>query len=125
MRVNRSGFRRIAKSSSAWYAFYVTKGQVFRYRRAPVSVLAREQKADVIHRFRTHESDTGSPEVQIAILSERIGELTEHFKNHKKDHASRRGLLMMVSKRRRLLDYLKTYDTERYKSVIQKLGIRK
>jgi small subunit ribosomal protein S15 len=89
------------------------------------SVLARERKADVINRFRTHQADTGSPEVQIAILSERIGELTEHFKNHKKDHASRRGLLMMVSKRRRLLDYLKTYDTERYKDVIQKLGIRK
>lgn len=89
------------------------------------SVLARERKADVINRFRTHQSDTGSPEVQIAILSERIGELTEHFKSHKKDHASRRGLLMMVSKRRRLLDYLKTYDTERYKDVIQKLGIRK
>ncbi len=88
-------------------------------------MLAREQKTDVIHRFRTHESDTGSPEVQIAILSERIGELTEHFKAHKKDHASRRGLLMMVSRRRRLLDYLKEYDTERYKSVIQKLGIRK
>jgi small subunit ribosomal protein S15 len=88
-------------------------------------VLAREQKNNVIHRFRTHESDTGSPEVQIAILSERIGDLTEHFKTHKKDHASRRGLLMMVSKRRRLLDYLKKYDTERYKSVIQKLGIRK
>lgn len=89
------------------------------------SVLARERKADVINRFRTHQADTGSPEVQIAILSERIGELTEHFKSHKKDHASRRGLLMMVSKRRRLLDYLKTYDTERYKDVIQKLGIRK
>ncbi|HLJ90803.1 MAG TPA: 30S ribosomal protein S15 [Candidatus Angelobacter sp.] len=88
-------------------------------------MLAREQKADVIHRFRTHESDTGSPEVQIAVLSERIGGLTEHFKTHKKDHASRRGLLMMVSKRRRLLDYLKEYDTDRYKSVIQKLGIRK
>jgi small subunit ribosomal protein S15 len=88
-------------------------------------VLARERKADVIHRFRTHQSDTGSPEVQIAILSERIGELTEHFKTHQKDHASRRGLLMMVSKRRRLLDYLKKYDTERYKDVIQKLGIRK
>jgi small subunit ribosomal protein S15 len=88
-------------------------------------VLAREQKADVIHRFRTHDADTGSPEVQIAILSERIVELTDHFKTHKKDHASRRGLLMMVSKRRRLLDYLKEYDTERYKSVIQKLGIRK
>src|SRR6185437_9601824 len=79
-------------------------------------VLAREQKADVINRFRTHQSDTGSPEVQIAILSERIGELNEHFKMHKKDHASRRGLLMMVSKRRRLLDYLKMYNTERYKT---------
>lgn len=88
-------------------------------------MLAREQKAEVINRFRTHQSDTGSPEVQIAILSERIGGLTEHFKTHQKDHASRRGLLMMVSKRRRLLDYLKKYDTERYKDVIQKLGIRK
>jgi len=88
-------------------------------------VLAREQKQTVIDRYRTHDSDTGSPEVQIAILSERIGELTEHFQTHKKDHASRRGLLMMVSKRRRLLNYLKTYDSERYKSVISKLGIRK
>ena len=88
-------------------------------------MLAREQKTEVIHRYRRDESDTGSPEVQIAILSERIGDLTEHFKTHKKDHASRRGLLMMVSRRRRLLDYLKEYDTERYKSVIQKLGIRK
>lgn len=88
-------------------------------------MLAREQKQSVIGRFRTHASDTGSPEVQIAILSERIGQLTEHFKAHKKDHASRRGLLMMVSKRRRLLDYLKAYDSERYKDVIQKHGIRK
>jgi small subunit ribosomal protein S15 len=88
-------------------------------------VLAPAKKNDIIARFRTHDSDTGSPEVQIAILSERIGELTEHFKTHKKDHASRRGLLMMVSKRRSLLDYLKKYDTERYKTVIQKLGIRK
>ena len=88
-------------------------------------MLAREQKQSVIGRFRTHASDTGSPEVQIAILSERIGQLTEHFKTHKKDHASRRGLLMMVSKRRRLLDYLKAYDSERYKDVIQKHGIRK
>jgi len=88
-------------------------------------VLAREQKQDVIGRFRTHASDTGSPEVQIAILSERISQLTDHFKAHAKDHASRRGLLIMVSKRRRLLDYLKQYDTERYKTVIQKLGIRK
>ena len=88
-------------------------------------MLAPAKKTDIIAKFRTHDSDTGSPEVQIAILSERIGELTEHFKSHKKDHASRRGLLMMVSKRRRLLDYLKEYDTERYKDVIQKLGIRK
>jgi len=88
-------------------------------------VLAREKKTAVINQYRTHDTDTGSPEVQIAILSERIGELTEHFKTHKKDHASRRGLLMMVSKRRGLLDYLRKHDTERYKEVIQKLGIRK
>ena len=88
-------------------------------------MLASVIKTDLIERFRTHDSDTGSPEVQIAILSTRIGELTEHFKTHKKDHASRRGLLMMVSKRRSLLDYLKKYDTERYKAVILKVGIRK
>ena len=94
-------------------------------RSASSSVLAREQKKTVIDTYRTHATDTGSPEVQIAILSERIGQLTDHFKTHKKDHASRRGLLMMVSKRRRLLDYLKKYDSERYKTVISKLGIRK
>lgn len=88
-------------------------------------MLAPAKKTDIISRFRTHESDTGSPEVQIAILSERIGELTEHFNSHKKDHASRRGLLMLVSKRRRLLDYLKTTETDRYREVIAKLGIRK
>ena len=88
-------------------------------------MIARERKANVITKFRTHDSDTGSPEVQIAILSERITELTDHFKTHSKDHASRRGLLMMVSRRRRLLDYLKTYDADRYQTVIQKLGIRK
>ena len=88
-------------------------------------MLAREKKANVISRYRIHATDTGSPEVQIAVLSERIGELTDHFKTHKKDHASRRGLLMMVSRRRRLLDYLKSYDPERYKDVIQRLGIRK
>ncbi|HET7184156.1 MAG: 30S ribosomal protein S15 [Terriglobales bacterium] len=88
-------------------------------------MLAREHKQSIIDQYRTHTSDTGSPEVQIALLSERIGQLTEHFKTHKKDHASRRGLLMLVSKRRRLLDYLKKYDTERYKDVISKLGIRK
>ena len=88
-------------------------------------MLAREQKQSVIDRNRTHANDTGSPEVQIALLSERIGQLTEHFKTHQKDHGSRRGLLMLVSKRRRLLDYLKKYDSERYKGVITKLGIRK
>jgi len=88
-------------------------------------VLAREQKTNIIEKYKTHTSDTGSPEVQIALLSERIGQLTEHFRSHKKDHASRRGLLMMVSKRRSLLDYLQKYDTERYKTVILKVGIRK
>jgi small subunit ribosomal protein S15 len=88
-------------------------------------VLASEKKQSVISAYRTHPTDTGSPQVQIAVLSERIGELTEHFKTHQKDHASRRGLLMMVSRRRRLLDYLKSHDSESYKDVIQKLGIRK
>lgn len=88
-------------------------------------MLAREQKTTIIETYKTHTTDTGSPEVQIALLSERIGQLTEHFRTHKKDHASRRGLLMMVSRRRSLLDYLKKYDTERYKVVIAKLGIRK
>ena len=110
-------------------ALYVILGQTLRewtrFKHREVSVLATEKKTEVITRFRTHDSDTGSPEVQIAILSERIGELTEHFKIHKKDHASRRGLLMLVSKRRRLLDYLKTNDSDRYRDVIGKLGIRK
>jgi len=88
-------------------------------------VLATAKKTTLIESFRTHDSDTGSPEVQIAILSARVAELTEHFKTHKKDHASRRGLLQLVSKRRRLLDYLKTHDAYRYRDVIGKLGIRK
>lgn len=88
-------------------------------------MLAPAQKTDIITKFRTHDTDTGSPEVQIAILSERIGELTQHFQTHKKDHSSRRGLLMLVSKRRRLLDYLKSTDSDRYRDVIGKLGIRK
>lgn len=87
-------------------------------------MLAREQKRAVIDQHRRDANDTGSPEVQIALLSERIGQLTEHFKAHQKDHGSRRGLLMLVSKRRRLLDYLKTYDSDRYKHVVQRLGLR-
>ena len=88
-------------------------------------MLAKEQKKSLIDQYGTHPTDTGSPEVQIALLSERIGHLTDHFKTHLKDHGSRRGLLMLVSKRRSLLDYLKKYDSERYKTVITKLGIRK
>jgi len=83
------------------------------------------RKAQTISENRTHESDTGSPEVQIALLSERIAHLTEHFKVHAKDHHSRRGLLKLVSRRRRLLDYLKRKDFDRYKNVINKLGLRK
>lgn len=88
-------------------------------------VLTPDLKSSVIQKYRTHPSDTGSPEVQIALLSERISYLTGHFKEHKKDHASRRGLLKMVGHRRRLLDYLKTRDVARYRTIIQKLGIRK
>jgi len=87
-------------------------------------VLARAQKKSLIDQYGTHPTDTGSPEVQIALLSERIGQLTEHLKSHLKDHGSRRGLLMLVSRRRRLLDYLKTYDSDRYKNVVQRLGLR-
>ena len=82
-------------------------------------------KADIVKEYRTHDSDTGSPEVQIALLTVRIKELTEHFKTHKKDHSSRRGLLMLVGQRRRLLNYLKRTNQTRYKNVITKLGIRK
>ena len=85
----------------------------------------KEQKTEVITQYRTHDSDTGSPEVQIALLSNRITYMTEHFKAHAKDHHSRRGLLKMVGRRRRLLDYLKKVDMERYRTIIEKLGIRK
>jgi len=87
--------------------------------------VSTDKKKTIIERFRIHESDTGSPEVQIALLSERIGYLTEHFKVHKKDHHSRRGLLKLVGQRRRLLDYLKAKNVDRYKTVIAELGIRK
>jgi small subunit ribosomal protein S15 len=83
------------------------------------------QKRDIIDRFRTHESDTGSTEVQVAILSERISYLTDHFKTHAKDHHSRRGLIKLVGQRRRLLNYLKNKDIERYRTLIEQLGLRK
>ena len=87
--------------------------------------LQTEKKAELIGKFATHDGDTGSPEVQIALLSERIGYLTEHFKTHTKDHHSRRGLLRMVSRRRKLLDYLKGRNPDSYRSLIEKLGLRK
>jgi small subunit ribosomal protein S15 len=87
--------------------------------------LTKENKGNIINTYRIHPSDTGSPEVQIALLSERITYLTEHLKTHKKDHSSRRGLLKIVGKRRRLIDYLRTYNEDRYREVISKLGIRK
>ena len=84
-----------------------------------------EAKTKIIQDFRRHEQDSGSPEVQVALLTGRITELTEHFKSHPKDHHSRRGLLKLVGHRRRLLDYLKKKDLERYRSTIERLGIRK
>jgi len=87
--------------------------------------MTKGQKTEVIDSYKTHESDTGSPEVQVAILTERITYLTDHFKVHKKDHHSRRGLLKLVGQRRRLLDYLRDKDVNRYRSLIQRLGIRR
>ena len=87
--------------------------------------LAKEVKTDVIGHYRTHETDTGSPEVQVALITQRINGLTEHFKTHGKDNHSRRGLLKLVSHRRRLLDYLRRKDADRYREVINRLGIRK
>ena len=84
-----------------------------------------ERKAELMKEFATKEGDTGSPEVQVALLSERIANLTEHFKTHKKDNHSRRGLLKMVSQRRRLLDYLKSREEERYQALISRLGLRR
>ncbi|CDE31488.1 MAG: 30S ribosomal protein S15 [Ruminococcus sp.] len=88
-------------------------------------MLRKEEKTSVIENNRLHETDTGSPEVQIAILTKRINDLTEHLKSHQKDHHSRRGLLKMVGHRRNLLNYLKKKDVERYRACIEKLGIRK
>ncbi len=87
--------------------------------------LAKEVKQATIGKYRLHPKDVGSPDVQIAVLSERIAQLTDHFKTHRKDHASRRGLLAMVSRRRRLLDYLKRSAPERYKQLLERLGARR
>jgi small subunit ribosomal protein S15 len=88
-------------------------------------VLKAEFKKDIINRFQLHEKDTGSPEVQVAILSNRINYLADHFKVHKKDHHSRRGLLKLVGQRRRLLNYLRRTDYQRYQTIIKELGLRK
>jgi small subunit ribosomal protein S15 len=88
-------------------------------------VLVKDKKKDIIEKYKLHARDTGSAEVQIAILTERINSLTDHFKSHKKDHHSRRGLLMMVGKRRRFLNYLKEKDTKKYEEIIGKLNLRK
>ncbi|QCQ20940.1 30S ribosomal protein S15 [Desulfoglaeba alkanexedens] len=88
-------------------------------------VLTPERKKEIIDTFKTHPTDTGSPEVQIALLSERISYLTEHFKTHKKDHHSRRGLLKLVGQRRQLLNYLKKKNIHRYQTVIERLGLRR
>ena len=87
--------------------------------------LSTEVKSEIIEKFRTHDSDVGSPEVQVALLTKRINELTEHFKIHKKDHHGRRGLLKLVGRRRRMLAYLKKKDLERYRKTIESLGLRK
>ncbi len=87
--------------------------------------LNTEQKQEIIDRYRVHDADTGSPEVQVAILSERISYLTDHFKVHAKDHHSRRGLIKLVGQRRRLLNYLKNKDIDRYRALIEQLGLRK
>lgn len=87
-------------------------------------MLTPEKKKDIISKFQQHEGDTGSPEVQIALLTTRINELTEHFKTHKKDHHSRRGLFKLVGQRRALLNYLKEYDFNRYRNIVNELGLR-
>src|SRR5215831_16678052 len=103
-----------------WLVAYCGLGGPF-----SVVALAREAKEKIVNDFRAHDSDTGSPPVQIALLSQRIVELTEHFKTHKKDHHSRRGLLMMVQQRRSLLNYLKKTDIQQYHQVVERLGLRR
>jgi small subunit ribosomal protein S15 len=100
----------------------VTLGRALEDSRLP---LTKDRKTEIIESYRTHGTDTGSPEVQVAILSDRITYLTDHFKTHAKDHHSRRGLLKLVGQRRRLLDYLRSNDTDRYAELIKRLGIRK
>jgi small subunit ribosomal protein S15 len=87
--------------------------------------LTKDQKSEVIRKYAAHEGDTGSPEVQVALLTARINELTQHLRQHRKDHHSRRGLLMLVGQRRRLLNYLNRQDVDRYRQLVQELGLRR
>jgi len=103
----------------------MTNALLDRARRNVFVALNKDRKTEIISTYKTHDGDTGSPEVQVALLSDRISYLTEHFKTHAKDHHSRRGLLKLVGQRRRLLDYLKGKDSERYAELIRRLGIRK
>ena len=103
----------------------IPRGTSGPYVEEPSVALSKDRKTEVIGSYKTHTADTGSPEVQVALLSERINYLTEHFKTHAKDHHSRRGLLKLVGQRRRLLDYLKRKDSDRYADLIRKLGLRK
>jgi small subunit ribosomal protein S15 len=104
---------------------FLAAGDTHDFRRCSGMALPVEEKRAIIEKYRIHQQDTGSPEVQIAILTERINGLTEHLKEHKKDHHSRRGLLKMVGQRRNLLNYLKDKDIERYRAIVEKLGLRK
>ena len=107
------------------FFYYPGRDSGLNYEEGLTVALTVERKKEVIENFKTHETDTGSPEVQIALLSERISYLTEHFKTHKKDHHSRRGLLKLVGQRRRLLDYLKRKDVGRYRDMLERLGLRR
>lgn len=119
--------RRLYIRARVCYLFSLNSIYETEYTEALVAVmsLAKEAKLDIISQYKTHNTDTGSPEVQVAILTTRINELTEHFKTHKKDNHSRRGLLKLVSQRRSLLDYLKRRDINRYHDLIGRLGLRK
>jgi len=115
------GFQQSAEDALFWKYNIATNI----YEGGNEAVLDSEKRKDIIGKYRVHEADTGSPEVQIALLSARIEYLTEHFKAHKKDHHSRRGLLKLVGQRRRLLDYLKNNNVDRYRTIVQRLGLRK
>ena len=112
-------------SSSHARACSSVAGQLLPFSRRLQVTLSKEQKQGIIGKFKIHEGDSGSPEVQIALLTEKIHYLTDHFKVHKRDHASRRGLLRMVGQRRRLLDYLRATKVDRYRKVVKELGLRR